>query len=242
MNRKSAFAAGIAVALASACGGSSAQAQAAKYSKPAPVREYLMDRAAEVQLARSAAPPSISADATVMVLGPHGYETAAQGKNGFVCMVERSWMAGFDWPEFWNPKIRGANCLNPEAARSMVPIAVLRSRLAMAGRSQDDMIAAIRDAFQKGQLPKLEPGAMSYMLSKSAYLTDQGGHNGPHLMIYTTGVAARDWGADATGSPVLSAPYWFSSPQSRPSGLPPILIILISLSNWSDGSLAHVHI
>ena len=27
---------------------------------------------------------------TVMVLGRHGYETAVEGKNGFVCIMERA--------------------------------------------------------------------------------------------------------------------------------------------------------
>jgi len=83
-------------------------------------------------LARSAAPDSISRDATILVLGRQGYETAVEGKNGFVCMVERGWMAAFDWPEFWNPKVRAAGCLNPQAARSILPIALVRSRMGMA--------------------------------------------------------------------------------------------------------------
>src|SRR5580704_16469573 len=83
-----------------------AQAKDAKSSNPsmAPVDQYLMaDRNAEIALARSAAPKSISGDAEVLVLGRRGYETAAKGKNGFVCVVERSWMAPFDDPEFLNP-------------------------------------------------------------------------------------------------------------------------------------------
>ena len=84
------------------------QAQDAKtqYPSMAPLDQYLMERNAEIALARSAGPESISRDAEVMVLGPHGYETAIQGKNGFVCMVQRSWAAPFDDPEFWNPKGR----------------------------------------------------------------------------------------------------------------------------------------
>jgi hypothetical protein len=39
-------------------------------------------------------PESISRDAEVMVLGRHGYEIAVKGKNGFVCIVQRSWTAG----------------------------------------------------------------------------------------------------------------------------------------------------
>ena len=45
-----------------------AAAQSNKYSTMAPVDQYLMERNAEVLLARSAAPDSISSDATV--LGP----------------------------------------------------------------------------------------------------------------------------------------------------------------------------
>ena len=72
-----------------------AAAQSDKYPKMAPADQYLMERDAEILLARSAAPDSISSDATILVLGRQGYETAVRGKNGFVCMVERSWMAAF---------------------------------------------------------------------------------------------------------------------------------------------------
>ena len=45
------------------------------------------------------------------VLGRQRYETAVEGKNWRVCIVERGWMGKFDWPEFWNPKVRAADCL-----------------------------------------------------------------------------------------------------------------------------------
>jgi hypothetical protein len=48
----------------------------------APVDQYLMERNAEILLARSAAPDSISSDATVLILGRQGYETAVEGRNG----------------------------------------------------------------------------------------------------------------------------------------------------------------
>jgi len=77
-----------------------AQAQSTKapYPSMAPLDQYLVERNAEIAMARSAAPESISRDAEVLVLGSHGYETAVKGKNGFVCMVERSWTAGIDDP------------------------------------------------------------------------------------------------------------------------------------------------
>src|SRR5229473_3319529 len=94
-----------------------AQAQDAKahYPSMAPIDQYLMDRNAEIALARSAAPDSISRDAEVSVLGRRGYETAVKGKNGFVCVVERGWMGPFAGEfavNFWNPKLRGPICFN----------------------------------------------------------------------------------------------------------------------------------
>ena len=132
----------------------------------APLDQYLIpDRDAEIALARSAAPPSISHDATVMVLGKNGYETAVKGTNGFVCVVERAWMSKFDSPEFWNPKNRSPICLNPPAARTVLPLTVMRTKLVLAGRSKEEVKEGIKAAIEKKDLPALEAGAMSYMMS-----------------------------------------------------------------------------
>src|SRR5882672_8643472 len=146
------------------------QEAAAHYLKMAPIDQYLIaDRNAEIVMARSAAPPSISTDAEVMVLGPRGYETAVKGKNGFVCLVERSWMSPFDFPEFWNPKMRGPVCYNPPAARSILPDTVKRTGLALAGRSKPAMLQAIKTAVARKELPTPEAGAISYMMSHQQY-------------------------------------------------------------------------
>ena len=219
-----------------------APAQSDKYSRMAPVDQYLMERNAEILLARSAAPDSISSDATILVLGREGYETAVQGKNGFVCMVERSWMEAFDSPAFWNPKVRGAECLNRQSARSILPIAYLRTKMVMAGRSKAETVSAIKAAFENKRLPNLESGAMAYMMSKSAYLTDEGDHNGPHLMFFTPVMDGKDWGAGAEGSPVVFTPLFFSpKEQSQMKGLPPILVFAVTVANWSDGTAAPMH-
>ncbi|MGB9433620.1 MAG: hypothetical protein WBQ89_15370 [Candidatus Acidiferrum sp.] len=81
----------------------------------APIEQYLM----EIALARSAAPDAVSHCASVIVLTRPGYETAVEGKNGWVCWVGRGWMGMFDHPEYWNPKVRAAECINPPAARSV---------------------------------------------------------------------------------------------------------------------------
>ena len=220
-----------------------ATAQTGPYPKMAPVEQYLMEKDAEIQLARSAAPDSISRDATILVLGRQGYETAVEGKNGFVCMVGRGWTGMFDWPEFWNPKVRAADCLNRQAARSILPVISLRARMVMAGHSRAEIVAALKTAYEKKQLPDLEIGAMDYMMSKPSYLTDQGEHNLPHLMFFAPFKGGSDWGSGAAGSPVMSAPYWFLSPEepSQAKGLPPILVFLVPVATWSDGTPAGMH-
>ena len=208
-----------------------AQSSKATYSSMAPIDQYLMtDRNAEIALARSAAPDAISGDARIMVLGRHGYETAVEGKNGFVCVVERAWMSPSDAPEFWNPKVRGPICFNPPAARSVLPTTYKRTEMVLAGRTKAEIIEGNKAAFEKGELPALEPGAMSYMLSKRAYLTDREGHNLAHLMFYTPLLDAKDWGADVAESPVMLIPQF--------KGAQPIDVFIVPVGKWSDGSAA----
>lgn len=210
------------------------QAQEAKtpYPSMASVEQYFMpDRNAEIVLARSAAPKAISSEAEVLVLGRHGYETASQGTNGWVCMVERAWTyPDHSFREFWNPKIRGPECLNPPAARSILPITKKTAELALAGRSKAEIIAGVEDAYARKEMPALEPGAMGYMLSKDAYLTDAADHNGPHLMFYLPHKDPPAWGADVSDSPVLRG--------AEIKGVQPIDILMIPVGEWSDGTMA----
>lgn len=212
-----------------------ARAQDAKalYPSMAPLDQYLMpDRNAEIALARSAAPAAISSDAEILVLGRHGYETAIKGKNGFVCVVERSWMSPFDHSEFWNPKLRGPLCFNPAAARSILPLTIKRTQLVLAGLSKAQLMDKLKAALDRKELPALEPGAMSYMMSKQAYLTDSDGHNMCHLMIYAPLTEGATWGADLPGSPVMFAGQFQGAPE-------PVTVFLIPVPNWSDGTAAH---
>lgn len=204
------------------------------YPSMPPLDQYLMpDRNAEIALARSAAPDSISHDATVLVLGRHGYETAIEGKNGFVCVVERGWMNPFDNAEFWSPKIRGPICFNPPAARSVLPITYKRAEMVFAGKSKAEMIDALKAAYAKKELPALEPGAMSFMMSKGAYLTDRDDHNEAHLMFYTPLMDGAVWGADLKNSPVSLTPQFRGAPE-------PIDVFIVLTGMWSDGTPAPV--
>ncbi len=199
---------------------------ATPYPTMAPLAQYLMPGNAEIVLARSAAPPSISTNATVLVLGRDGYTTAVRGTNGFTCLVERSWTAGIDDPEFWNPKLRGPNCYNAAATRSYVPIVLMRTKLILAGKSKAEAFAAVTSALDSGQLPALEPGAMCYMMSKQQYLNDGAKAWHPHLMFFVPLKIGQNSGADLTGSPVMGT----DDPQDR------LTILMVVVRHWSDGT------
>jgi len=221
---------GLAVVVVVAAGWQ-AQAQDAKtpYPKMAPVDQYMMERSAEIAMAQSAAPPSISKDAEVMVMGRHGYEVAVKGKNGFVCMVERGWTANADDPVFWNPKIRGPICFNPQAARFIVPITIKKTELALSGRTKEQMTAEIKAAFAKKELPALGSGAMCYMLSKQGHLNDQAGNWHPHLMFFVPNTDPEAWGAGLAGSPVVVGVK---------DTLDGFTLFMIPVGEWSDGTSA----
>src|ERR1700675_4844573 len=174
------------------------------YPKMAPTEQYLMtDQGAEIALARSAAPESISRDAEVLVLGRRGFETAVKGKSGFVCIVERSWTSAPD-ADFWNPKVRTPICWNAAAARSLLLRNIKRTDLILAGRTQaltDEIIAA---AVDKKELPAMEPGAMCYMMSKQGYGGDSVAHWPSHLMFFYSQTDPATWGAGLPGSPILA--------------------------------------
>ncbi|HKV92939.1 MAG TPA: hypothetical protein VJW20_10355 [Candidatus Angelobacter sp.] len=213
-----------------AAGYATAQEAKTPYPSMAPLEQYLIqDRNAEIALARSAAPESISRDAEVLVLGRHGYETAVQGKNGFVCVVERSWTAPIDDPNFWNPKLRGPICFNPAAARSYLPRTIRKTELILAGRTKAQMIETIAAAIDKKDLPAMEPGAMCYMLSKQGYLDDHAGHWHPHLMFFFSEGDPAAWGADLPGSPVIAV----KDSQER------LTTFMVPVREWSDGTADH---
>jgi hypothetical protein len=212
--------------LAAAALQAQAQVQNSPYPKMAPIDQYLMAPDAEIALARSAAPEALSRDAEVMVMGKRGYETVVKGKNGFVCLVERSWTAGIDDPDFWNPKLRGPICLNPPAARSYLPQTIRKTELILAGRSKAQMSENITAALDKKELPSPEIGAMCYMMSKQGYLGDSAGHWHPHLMFFVPLTDSIAWGADLPGSPIIG----MKDVQGR------LTVFLIPVGHWSDGT------
>ena len=204
-------------------------AQDAKHPYPnmAPIEQYLMDRDAEIALARSAAPDSISREAEVLVLGRHGFETAVKGKNGFVCVVERSWTSAPD-PDFWNPKVRTPICYNAAAARSVLIRNMKRTELILAGRTKEQVDEFIVAAVDKKELPAMELGAMCYMMSKQGNGGDTVPHWPSHLMFYFPQTDTAIWGAGLPGSPIIG----LTDTQEH------VTTFVIAVQHWSDGTEA----
>jgi len=206
-----------------------AQQEKTAYPAMAPLERYLIpDKDAEIALARSAAPAAISGEAEVLVLGRDGYISAVKGGNGFVCVVERPWAAATDDSDFWNPSVRSPICFNPAAARTFLPIFLMKTKLVLAGKSKKEIVEATNSAFDRKELAALEPGAMCYMMSKQQYLNDRGKSWHPHLMFFVPGDAAKSWGANQAGSPLIAG----NDPEERAT------IVMVWVNTWSDGTPA----
>ena len=202
---------------------------ATKYTKMAPVDQYLMaDQAAEIALARTAAPASISSHAEVLVLTRHGFETAAKGTNGFVCIVGRGWTSAAE-PDYWNPKVRVPMCVNAPAARSYLLHLTKETEWGLAGRTPAQMNQAISAALAKKDLPPMAPGAMCYMMGKQGYGGDSHPHWPSHLMFFFTDTDPAIWGANLSGSPIIAV----ADPVEH------LTQFVIPMQRWSDGTEYH---
>jgi hypothetical protein len=153
-----------------------------------PVDRYLMPRDAEIALARTAAPPAISDSATIKVLTRSGFVGAVSG-NATVCMV----MRGFSAPTYtpapfrdlvYDATVRAPICFIGQAAKTVMPYYELRTTLALAGKTPDEIAAAVRDAYATGKLPRRETTTFAYMWSAHQHLASGIDAWHPHVMIF----------------------------------------------------------
>lgn len=200
--------------------------------QPRDFAPFLMaDRAAEIALARTAAPKRISDSATVLVLTRTGFIAATRGSNGFTCLVERSFHGSVTDPTFWNPKVRAPHCFNPPAVRTVLPQAIQRAEWILAGVSTQDITKREQQAYASRALPTPAPGSMAYMLSPKQYLLDDDPHWMPHLMFFhDRSMPGSLWGAGGMTDAVIDGSA--GDPKS------PVVTLLIPVRRWSDGTPA----
>ena len=186
----------------------SAFAQEMKYP---PLSAYMMQQDAEIALAKSAAPASISDRATIEILTERGFKVAHAGDNGFVCLVMRGFTGA---PTFtpsqirfmvYDPKTVAPICLNPQAVKMVLPYYDLRTRLGIEGKTPDQITQAVQEAYANGDLPKRAEVSFAYMWSADQVL-GPGGHWHPHIMIYAPNYENPMMGGNELGShfPVVS--------------------------------------
>jgi hypothetical protein len=185
----------------------------------------MADHAAEISLARTAAPEAISRDAEVQILGRHGFETAVNGKNGFVCIVGRSWTSAAD-ADFGDRRVRVPMCMNAAAARSYFLRVARIAEMALAGHTLDQINQAIRAAIAKNDLPPMESGAMCYMMGKQGFGGDSAPHWPSHLMFFYSDVDPAIWGANLPGSPIIA----IADPTEH------LTQFVIPAQKWADGT------
>jgi hypothetical protein len=179
----------------------------AQQSKYPPIDRYLMPRDAEVALARSAAPPSISDHATIKVLTRSGFEVVHQGDNGAVCMV----MRGFSAPTYtpapfrdlvYDATVRAPICFTAPAAKVAMPYYELRTTLALSGKSPEEIATAIHEAYANGKLPHRDGVTMAYMWSAHQHLASGINAWHPHMMLFAPKYDNAMVGGNAFGSPL----------------------------------------
>src|SRR6267154_5706300 len=162
-------------------------AQSPKYP---PLNEYLMAPDVEIALGKSAAPDYISGHATIKVFTASGFQTVYEGDSGFVCVVMRGFTGA---PTFtpvpvrdyinYDAKTRAPICLDPQAARAVLPYYELRTKLGLEGKTAEEIDEAVQASYVKGEIPKRPEVCFAYMWSADQVLGPTG-HWHPHIMVY----------------------------------------------------------
>ena len=214
----------VSIALLAGLGAVPAPAQTAKYP---PLGEYMMAKDAEIALARSAAPASISSRATIKVLTASGYQVAHEGDNGFVCIVMRGWSAPTYTPApfrglVYDAKVRAPICFDPLASRTVLPYYELRSKLGIQGKTPDQIAEAVQAAYAKGELPERGAVSFAYMWSADQNLASGIGAWHPHVMIFAPYYENASLGGNEFGSPL---------PQVTDDGGTPFTVIVIPVDH-----------
>jgi len=147
----------------------------------------LLDRDLEIELALSAAPSHLRANASVWVLEKNGYTLAKTGTNAFSCVVARR--DGDLFPVCWDK----------EGAASLLPVDVDDAQLRLSGKRGDEIDAIIRQRFGSGQYHAPARAGIAYMLSPLRYRIDDHGKvtkspANPHLMFYGPNLTDGDIG------------------------------------------------
>lgn len=140
----------------------------------------VLPRDAEIALARSAAPPAISATARVWVWTGRNYAIADSGRTRVNCYLARHWVPSVE-----------PHCLDEEASATILPILMRKIELYAEGKADADVEREIAAGIAAGRFRLPGRPAVTYMMSAAQELVSgEGSPVGawqPHLMIYYPG-------------------------------------------------------
>lgn len=171
-----------------------AAAQSYAASEGAGEGRIVLERDEEILLARSAAPPEVSAEATVLVYRPGtGFEVAVEGSSGVTCLVNRSRVASLE-----------PHCYDSEGSETILQIHLREAELRERGLDAEAIQADVDAGIRSGALRLPSRPAMTYMMSAGQRLvSDDGREVGawkPHLMIYVPYLTSQAVGLGDTPS------------------------------------------
>lgn len=141
----------------------------------------------EIELARTAAPPNVSGEATILVLRDGRYTKVVDGKSTVTCIVSRS-----------QPLSLEPICYDEEASRTILAIEKLRVESRLAGIPPEETERRIESAIESGKLSVPSRPAMAYMMSPEQVLYADAetrvGQWYPHIHIFIPYATAEQFG------------------------------------------------
>src|SRR5258708_39570773 len=82
----------------------------------------------------------------------------------------------------YDPHTLAPICLNPQAAKTVLPYYELRTKLAIEGQTPEQIAESIKKAYATGKLPKRSEASFGYMWSADQVLRPAGPFH-PRMMV-----------------------------------------------------------
>jgi hypothetical protein len=155
-------------------------------------------RELQIKIAEAAAPPAVSAKATVLVLGKAGYEVARQGTNRFTCLINR------ERKDTMEPE-----CYDAEGAATTLKATRFVEEQRAKGVSEEKIATAVEAGYKSGRFKAPRRPGIVYMMSPYNRVFNPETKTvirfPGHLMFYAPYLTAKDVG-EGDGAPYLTSP------------------------------------
>jgi hypothetical protein len=149
----------------------------------------VLSKACETELALSAAPKHLRANASVYHLQSDGYKLIRKGTNPFTCIVNRD-----------DPNVLKPTCFDVEGTRTIIPKIKFVGKRLLKGVTVEEIRKEINAKFESQEFISPRRPGVAYMLSRynRPYNRKTGvlGWFPPHVMYYAPNLTNEDIGFD----------------------------------------------